>query len=123
MKKYWSFERYSECELILYREIWERDNPRLKNELMMIANGYDPFENTFVDNPRVVGFSSQNAYYQYKRTPLWVETGKFYSWQILLHPTAENPNPPWAEPHEIFEVFLPSGQNGYIPVKEYWIED
>jgi len=119
MKKVWSFERFNDMDLILYRELWERDNPKLKNELMMIANGIDPFEGTFTDNPRVVGFGSQNSWYLYKRTPIWVATGEFYSFEILLHPTAENPHPPYADTHERFEVFLPSGKNGYVPLKDH----
>ncbi len=120
MKKYWSFERYSECELILYREIWERDNPRLKNELMMIANGYDPFENRYTDDFREVNFGSQNAFYQYKRTPIWVATGEFYYWQVLLHPTAENPDPPYAQSHQRFDISIPSGKCIYTKPIEYW---
>ena len=71
-KPFWSFKAFTGWDY-KYRERWERDNPNLKEELMMIAYNIDPFmgkltfANSHEERMRTVMFGSQNSWYFYKR--------------------------------------------------------
>ena len=111
-KPFWSFKAFTGWDY-KYRERWERDNPNLKEELMMIAYNIDPFmgkltfANSHEERMRTGMFGSQNSWYFYKRYINYTGQGIYNSWNVLLHPTGENPDRPYAQPHQIFEVLMP----------------
>ena len=90
-----------------YRERWERDNPILKMELMAIAHNYEPLFGNRILTRNATNYMSQNAWYSYMRTIQYTDQDVYDSWKIEVHPTAENPDKPYARPHHIFEVMMP----------------
>ena len=103
---FWSFSHFT-SEKFLYREHWDRDNPLLKGELMMLAHNYDPLYGTRSLTRNSTHFGSQNAWYAYKRYIITTATNEFNSWRVEVHPTAENPEKPFSHAHHEFEVFMP----------------
>ena len=91
----------------MYRERWERDNKILKSELMMIAHNYDPAYGFRCLTRNSTHFGSQNSWYMYKRYVITTDTGVFNSLRVEVHPTAENPEKPFAHSHHTFEVMMP----------------
>ena len=92
-------------ENYIFREKWERNNPNLKNELMMIAHDIDPFSGEV--KRKSIHFGSQNSWYQYKRFIIWSGQDISNSWLVEVHPTAEHPDLPYAQAHHTFEVMMP----------------
>ena len=90
-----------------YRERWERDNPILKMELMAIAHNYEPLFGNRILTRNATNYMSQNSLYSYMRTIQYTDQDVYNSWKIEVHPTAENPDKPYARPHHIFEVMMP----------------
>ena len=90
-----------------YRERWERDNLILKMELMAIAHNYEPLFGNRILTRNATNYMSQNAWYSYMRTIQYTDQDVYDSWKIEVHPTAENPDKPYARPHHIFEVMMP----------------
>ena len=90
-----------------YRERWERDNPILKMELMAIAHNYEPLFGNRILTRNATNYMSQNSWYSYMRTIQYTDQDVYNSWKIEVHPTAENPDKPYARPHHIFEVMMP----------------
>ena len=103
---FWAFTHFT-WEGFMYREKWERDNEILKSELMMIAHNYDPAYGFRCLTRNSTHFGSQNSWYMYKRYIITTATNEFNSWRIEVHPTAENPEKPYAHAHHTFEVFMP----------------
>ena len=103
---FWAFTHFT-WEGFMYREKWERDNEILKSELMMIAHNYDPAYGFRCLTRNSTHFSSQNAWYMYKRYIITTDTNEFNSWRIEVHPTAENMEKPFSQPHHTFEVMMP----------------
>ena len=73
----------------------------------MIAHNYDPAYGFRCLTRNSTHFSSQNAWYMYKRYIITTDTNEFNSWRVEVHPTAENMEKPYAQPHHTFEVFMP----------------
>ena len=108
MKKenFWSFTMFTD-KSYKYRERWERDNPILKMELMAIAHNYEPLFGNRILTRNATNYMSQNSWYSYMRTIQYTDQDVYNSWKIEVHPTAENPDKPYARPHHIFEVMMP----------------
>ena len=108
MKKnnFWSFTMFTD-KSYKYRERWERDNLILKMELMAIAHNYEPLFGNRILTRNATNYMSQNAWYSYMRTIQYTDQDVYDSWKIEVHPTAENPDKPYARPHHIFEVMMP----------------
>ena len=104
-KDFWAFTHFVSDDYI-FRERWERDDPNLKNELMMIAHNFDPFMGHVVRGV-TTHFGSQNSWYHYKRYIIWNRQNESNSWLVELHPTAENLDKPFAQAHHRFEVIMP----------------
>ena len=105
-KSFWKFTHFT-WEGFMYREKWERDNEILKTELMMLAHNYDPAYGFRSLTRNSTHYGSQNSWYMYKRYIITTATNEFNSWRIEVHPTAENPEKPYAHAHHTFEVFMP----------------
>ena len=91
----------------MYRERWERDNPLLKEELMMIAHNYDPLYGSRMLTRNQTHFGSKNSWYAYKRFIISTGQDEDYSWRVEVHPTAENMDKPYSKAHHEFVVMLP----------------
>ena len=109
---FWSFSHFT-SEIFKYRESWDRDNPILRQELLQIAHNYDPLHGYRHITRNATNFGSQNSWYTYMRTlrfdfnpNLWEERTSS-SWNIEVHPTAENTDKPFHKPHHIFVVMMP----------------
>ena len=94
----------------MYRGRWERDNETLKSELMMIAHNYDPAYGFRCLTRNSTHFSSQNAWYMYKRYIITTDTNEFNSWRVEVHPTAENMDKPLSQPVSYTHLTLPTNR-------------
>ena len=103
---FWAFTHFT-WEGFMYRERWERDNPLLKEELMMIAHNFDPGYGHRCFTRNQTHFGSKNSWYMYKRYIKMSGQDDFNSWRVEVHPTAENMDKPYANHHHVFEVFMP----------------
>tara|TARA_R100000008_G_scaffold44960_1_gene26233 strand:- start:20769 stop:21086 length:318 start_codon:yes stop_codon:yes gene_type:complete len=102
MMEFWKFKKFT--MKFQWRGKWKRNNPEIREELMLMSNNIDPLTGiTFPENQ--VHFSSRNSWYHWKRYDIWVAKGESNSWSMQLFPTAENPYSPYAEEHMRFEVF------------------
>jgi len=86
---------------------WERDNPFLKEELMMIAHNFDPCYGNRMLTRNQTHFSSKNVWYIYKRYINFTGKDEFNSWRVEVHPTDENKEKPSDQLHHEFEVMMP----------------
>ena len=103
---FWKFTHFT-WEGFMYRERWERDNPLLKEELMMVAHNFDPAFGFRCLTRNQTHYGSKNSWYMYKRYTITTDTDEFNSWRVEVHPTAENMDKPFSQPHHIFEVMMP----------------
>lgn len=103
---YWKFTHFT-SESYKFREKWDSYSFPLKEELMLITYNIDPLLGIVFDD-KTTHFGSRNAWYSYKRFPIWESKGITNSWLIELHPIAENPNKPFGMAHESFEVLRPN---------------
>ena len=103
---FWKFTHLT-WEGYMYRERWERDNPILKDEIMMIAHNCDPAFGKRMLTRNQTHFGSRNSWYMYKRYIITTAQDEFISWRIEVHPTAENTDKPYSNSHHEFEVFMP----------------
>lgn len=103
---FWKFTHFT-SEGYMYRERWERDNPLLKEELMMIAHNYDPLYGSRMLTRNQTHFGSKNSWYAYKRFIISTGQDEDYSWRVEVHPTAENMDKPYSKAHHEFEVMMP----------------
>ena len=87
----------------MHRERWERDNPLLKEELMMIAHNIDPMFGHRALTRNTTHFGSNNSWYMYKRYIISTDN----SWRVEVYPTAENMDKPYSKAHHEFEVMMP----------------
>ena len=103
---FWKFSHFT-SEGYMYRERWERDNPLLKEELMMIAHNYDPLYGSRMLTRNQTHFGSKNSWYAYKRFIISTGQDEDYSWRVEVHPTAENMDKPYSKAHHEFVVMMP----------------
>ena len=104
---FWKFTHFT-SDNYKYRERWDRDNPILKEELMLITYNIEPLLGIEYKTGKSTHFGSANSWYMYKRYDIWESQGVSKSWLIEVHPTAENPERPYAQPHMKFEVIKPN---------------
>ena len=104
---FWKFTHFT-SEAYKYRERWDRDNPILKEELMLITYNIEPLLGIEYKTGKSTHFGSANSWYMYKRYDIWESQGVSKSWLIEVHPTAENPERPYAQAHMKFEVIKPN---------------
>ena len=103
-KSWWSFTFFTGD--FMYRERWERDNPEIKEELMLLAQHIDPLTGHDCTD-KGTHFLSRNSWYSWKRFDITISTGVSSSWSMQLFPTAENPHRPFERYHMKFEVSKP----------------
>ena len=125
----WKFTHFI-SDRYLFHERWERDNPNLKEELMMINCCFDPL----MGIERMVKsthYGSRNAWYHYKKTRTKKKKlkenlsdslirmsgkepkptkGKITDHppvvdMIEVWPSGENMDKPYVKPHYVFECF------------------
>ena len=104
---FWKFTHFT-SEAYKYRERWDRDNPILKEELMLITYNIEPLLGIEYKTGKSTHFGSANAWYMYKRFDIWESKGVSKSWLIEVHPTAENMDKPYSQAHMTFEVMKPN---------------
>ena len=103
---FWSFTMF-DTDYFEYRESWERDNPIMKEELLYIAHNHDPLYGYRHLTRNATNFGSKNAWYTYMRTLKYKGQDDYISWNIEVHPTAENTDKPFHKSHHIFEIMMP----------------
>ena len=106
-KDFWKFTHFT-SDNYKYREKWDEYNPLLKEELMLITYNIEPLLGIEYKTGKSTHFGSANSWYMYKRYDIWESQGVSKSWLIEVHPTAENPERPYAQPHMKFEVIKPN---------------
>ena len=105
-ENFWKYS-HNDYDKFVYRERWERDNSILKQELLQIAHNYDPLFGYRHLTRNSTNFGSQNSWYTYMRTFKYTGQDAYTSWNIEVHPTAENEDKPFHKPHHIFDVMMP----------------
>ena len=106
-KDFWKFTHFT-SDSYKYREKWDEYNPLLKEELMLITYNIAPLLGIEYKPGKSTHFGSANSWYMYKRYDIWESQGVSKSWLIEVHPTAENPERPYAQAHMKFEVIKPN---------------
>ena len=81
-----------------FNEIWERDDPKFKEELMMISLNINAYSNKRMITRNAVNWQSRNSLYWYYRT-----INNDTSWSIEVRCTENYQK----EPYYIFEVMMP----------------
>ena len=91
MSDLWKFTHFTSGRY-LYHERWERDDKKLKEELMMIVYNIEPLTGT-ERMKKSTHYGSRNAWYHYK---------KFSDGSIEVWATGENMDKPYSIPHYVF---------------------
>ena len=89
-------------DLYQFDEDWERDDPKFREELMMIAHNINPYSGKRMITRNVINWQSRNARYTYRRT-----TKNETTWTVGVHPTELNAESYYADPIHEFEVKMP----------------
>ena len=89
-------------ELYQFDEDWERDDPRIREELMMISYNINPYSGKRMITRNVINWQSRNARYTYRRT-----TKNETTWTVGVYPTELNAESYYADPIHEFEVIMP----------------
>ena len=90
----WKFTHFT-SDQYLFHERWDRNNPNLKEEIMMVMHNEDPLTGK-TRMEKSTHYGSRNAWYHYKKTI----TNKIEVW-----PTGENMDKPYVKPHHVFECW------------------
>ena len=94
MDKIWKFTHFISKRYV-YHEKWERDSKKLREELMMIVNNFDPLMG-IERMEKSTHYGSRNAWYHYKKVR---DRGVVEVWS-----TGENMEKPYSKPHYVFRV-------------------
>ena len=89
-------------DLYQFDEDWERDDPRIREELMMIAHNNNPYSGKRMITRNLINWQSRNARYTYRRT-----TKNETTWTVGVYPTELNVESYYADPIYEFEVKMP----------------
>ena len=90
----WKFTHFI-SDRYLFHERWDRNNPNLKEELMMIMYNEDPLMRK-ARMEKSTHYGSRNAWYHYKK----VRDRRV----IEVWATGENMDKPYSRPHFVFKV-------------------
>ena len=86
-------------DLYIYDDEWERDDPLLKEELMMISYNIDPYSGMRMLTRNASNFTSRNSLYCYSR-----KLNDDKTWIVEMHLRSANP---YDKPKHTFEVVMP----------------
>ena len=86
-------------DLYIYEDEWERDNPLLKEELMMISYNIDPYSGKRMLTRNASNFTSRNSLYRYSR-----KLNDDKTWVVEMHLRSAEP---YDKPLQRFEVMMP----------------
>ena len=86
-------------DLYIYEDEWERDNPLLKEELMMISYNIDPYSGKRMLTRNASNFTSRNSLYRYSR-----KLNDDKTWVVEMHLRLAEP---YDKPLQRFEVVMP----------------
>ena len=89
-------------DLYQFDEIWERDDPEFKEELMMISLNINPYSNKRMITRNVVNWQSRNSRYTYRRVIKDNTT-----WTIGVYPNEMDAETYYDDPIYDFEVKMP----------------
>ena len=86
-------------DLYVYDDEWERDDPRLKEELMMIAHNIIPYSGRRMITRNANNFTSRNSLYRYNRI---IKDDK--NWLVEVHLRSADY---YDKPKYTFEIVMP----------------
>ena len=86
-------------DLHIYDDEWERGDPLLKEELMMISYNIDPYSGKRMLTRNASNFTSRNSLYRYTRV---INDDK--TWIVEMHLSSTDP---YNKPLQRFEVVMP----------------
>ena len=86
-------------DLYVYDDEWERDDPLLKEELMMISYNIDPYSGMRILTRNPNNFTSRNSLYRYNRI---IKDDKTWLVEVYLR-SADY----YDKPEHTFEVVMP----------------
>ena len=82
---------------------WDRDDPNLKEELMMLMHNFDPLMG-IGRMEKSTHYGSRNSWYHYKKSIDKIILFKVSN-IIEVYPTGENMIKPYGKPHHVFECW------------------
>ncbi len=90
-------------DLYQFNEVWERDDPEFKEELMMISMNINPYSNKRMITRNAVNWQSRNSRYTYRRTKKNETT-----WIVGVYPNEIIAETYYDDPIYQFEVMMPN---------------
>ena len=91
-------------DLYQFDEEWERDDPKIKEELMMIAHNIDPYSGIRIITRNAINWQSRNSRYTYMRIR---QSTNLNSWTIELRPATLDAETYYDPPKYSYEVMMP----------------
>ena len=90
-------------DLYQFNEVWERDDPEFKEELMMISMNINPYSNKRMITRNAVNWQSRNSRYTYRRTKKNETT-----WIVGVYPNEIIAETYYDDPIYQVEVMMPN---------------
>mgnify|MGYP001381706608 CR=1 FL=1 len=94
-------------DLYQYNEEWEHDDPKIKEELMMIAHNIDPYSGNRIITKNTINWESRNSLYTYRRTINDAPDDNPPSWVVGLHPSGMSADTYYDPPKYEYTVMMP----------------
>ena len=85
-----------------FDEEWERDDPRIKEELTMISHNIDPYSGNRMITRNSINWQSRNSRYTYRRTKKDERT-----WVVEVYPNEMDAETYYDDPIYSYEMVMP----------------
>lgn len=85
-----------------FDEEWGRDDPKIKEELMMIAHNIDPYSGNRMITRNAFNWQSRNSRYTYRRTKKNETT-----WIVGVYPNEMDAETYYDDPIYSYEIIMP----------------
>jgi len=89
-------------DIYQFDEEWERDDPKIKDELMLISHNIDPYSGNRVLTKNAINWQSRNSLYTYRRNKI-----NEITWEIGLYPVGLTADTYYNDPKYKYEVVIP----------------
>ena len=93
--------------LYQYNEEWDREDPRIKEELMMVAHNIDPYSGNRIVTRNPINWQSRNFRYTYRRTINDVSNDNPPSWTVGLYSSDLSAETYYNPPKYEYTVLMP----------------
>ena len=90
-----------------FDEEWERDDPRIKEELMMLSHNIDPYSGNRIVTRNPINWQSRNSRYTYRRNLNDASDDNPSSWTVGLYYSDLSAETYYDPPKYEYRVLMP----------------